>query len=166
MTVTTPKLFTPTKIGDVTVQHRVVMPPLTRYRATKTHVPTDIMVEYYAQRASTPGTLLITEATFIAAQAGGYRNVPGVWNDEQVAGWKRVSCPHVRCATFLLMVCNEQVTDAVHAQGSFIFCQLWALGRAADPEVLREEGPYPLVSASDIKMQDNTEAPRPLTVEG
>ena len=96
MTVTTPKLFTPTKIGDVTVQHRVVMPPLTRYRATKTHVPTDIMVEYYAQRASTPGTLLITEATFIAAQAGGYRNVPGVWNDEQVEGWKRVGSP--QCA--------------------------------------------------------------------
>jgi NADPH2 dehydrogenase len=91
MTVTTPKLFTPAKVGDVTLQHRIIMAPLTRNRATKEHVPTDLMVEYYAQRASTPGTLLISEATFIAPQAGGYPHVPGIWSEEQVVRWKRVN---------------------------------------------------------------------------
>jgi 2,4-dienoyl-CoA reductase-like NADH-dependent reductase (Old Yellow Enzyme family) len=90
MTVTTPKLFTSAKVGDVTLQHRIVMAPLTRTRATKDHLPTDLMIEHYAQRASTPGTLLISEATFIAPQAGGYPHIPGIWNEEQVAGWKRV----------------------------------------------------------------------------
>ena len=85
-----PKLFTPLKVGDSTLQHRVVMAPLTRFRATDKHVPTPLMAEYYAQRASTPGTLLITEATFITAWAGGYPNVPGIWNDEQIAAWKKV----------------------------------------------------------------------------
>ena len=84
------KLFTPVKVGDVTLQHRVVMAPLTRFRATKAHVPTPLMAEYYAQRASTPGTLIIAEATPISPQAGGYRHIPGIWNDEQVAGWKLV----------------------------------------------------------------------------
>jgi NADPH2 dehydrogenase len=91
MTVTTPKLFTPAKVGDVTLQHRIIMAPLTRNRATKEHVPTDLMVEYYAQRASTPGTLLISEATFIAPQAGGYPHVPGIWSEEQVVHWRRVN---------------------------------------------------------------------------
>jgi NADPH2 dehydrogenase len=91
MTVTTPKLFTSAKVGDVTLQHRIVMAPLTRNRATKEHVPTDLMVEYYAQRASTPGTLLISEATAIAPQAVGYAHIPGIWNEEQVTKWKRVS---------------------------------------------------------------------------
>ena len=70
--------------------HRIVLAPLTRYRADIAHVPTDIMAEYYAQRASVSGTLLITEATFIAAKAGGYEQVPGIWSDAQVEGWKKV----------------------------------------------------------------------------
>ena len=66
------------------------MAPLTRFRADEAHVPTSIMAEQYAQRASTPGTLLITEGTFIAAKAGGFDNVPGIWSDEQVEAWKKV----------------------------------------------------------------------------
>lgn len=58
------------------------------------------------------------------------------------------------------------MTDAVHAKGSFIYLQLWALGRAADPKVLEDEGPYPYVSASDVKMSGKPIAPRPLTLEG
>lgn len=85
-----PKLFTPFKLGGITLQHRVVLAPLTRNRADIHHVPTPMMAEYYAQRASTPGTLLITEATVIAPQAGGYKHVPGIWNEAQVAAWKRV----------------------------------------------------------------------------
>ncbi|KAL5532353.1 hypothetical protein ACEPAF_5923 [Sanghuangporus sanghuang] len=95
------KLFRPIRVGNINLVHRIVMSPMTRFRADDAHVPTDIIVEYYAQRASVPGTLLITEATFIAARAGGYDSVPGIWNDEQVAGWKKV-------------------TDAVHAQGRTI----------------------------------------------
>lgn len=89
-----PKLFTPVKIGDITLQHRVVMAPLTRDRADINHVPSPLMAEYYAQRACAPGTLLISEATFIAAQAGGYPHVPGIWNEAQIAGWKRVRYSH------------------------------------------------------------------------
>lgn len=89
-----PKLFTPIKIGDITLQHRIVMAPLTRSRADKHHVPLPLMAEYYAQRACVPGTLLISEATPIAGQAGGYEHIPGIWNDAQIAGWKRVRASH------------------------------------------------------------------------
>ena len=84
------KLFSPTKVGNCDLKHRVAMAPLTRFRANRAHVHGDLAVEYYAQRATVPGTLLITEATFISQKAGGYNNVPGIWNDEQVAAWKRV----------------------------------------------------------------------------
>ena len=70
------KLFKPIRVGNLQLSHRVVLAPLTRFRADDAHVPTDIMADYYAQRASVPGSLLITEATFIAAKAGGYDNVP------------------------------------------------------------------------------------------
>lgn len=83
-------LFTPLEVGNVTLQHRIVMSPLTRYRADADHVPSDIMVEYYSQRASTPGTLLIAEATIIAPRAGGYEHAPGIWNEQQVKAWKKV----------------------------------------------------------------------------
>ncbi|EMD33584.1 hypothetical protein CERSUDRAFT_141794 [Gelatoporia subvermispora B] len=135
-TESAPKLFQPIQVGDVQLQHRVVLAPLTRFRADKTHTHTDLAVEYYRQRASTPGTLLISEGTFINAKAGGYANVPGLWTDEQLTAWKKV-------------------TDAVHAQGSYIFCQLWALGRAANGEQLKSEDPaFDVVSASDISLKD------------
>ncbi len=86
------------------------MAPLTRMRAIKNQTPNELMVEYYAQRAS-KGGLLVTEATFIAKEAGGYPNAPGIYSQEQVAAWRKV-------------------TDAVHAKGGIIYCQLWALGRA------------------------------------
>lgn len=72
------------------LNHRVVLAPLTRYRATEEHVPLPIVAEMYAQRASIPGTLLISEATLITHQAGGYSHVPGIWSDEQIASWKEV----------------------------------------------------------------------------
>lgn len=89
MSASVPKLFQPTKVGRVNLKHRVVMAPLTRYRADEQHVHTDLGVEYYSQRGSTPGTLLITEATFIAAKAGGYANVPALETDAQVVAWKK-----------------------------------------------------------------------------
>lgn len=89
----TEALFQPLRVGLSDLQHRVALAPLTRFRADDDHVPTDLLVEYYRQRAAVPGTLLITEATYIAAKAGGYRNAPGIWNDAQIAAWKKVrSC--------------------------------------------------------------------------
>ena len=85
------KLFQPIRVGDITLGHRVVFAPLTRFRHTKTdHVALPIVKEYYAQRASTPGTLLISEATLISPEAGGYIHAPGIWSDEQISKWKEV----------------------------------------------------------------------------
>ncbi|KAF8151841.1 FMN-linked oxidoreductase, partial [Mycena galopus ATCC 62051] len=152
----TSKLFQPISLGDIVLQHRVAMAPMTRYRANEKHVPLSHVHEYYSQRASVPGTLLITEATFIAAKAGGFNHAPGIWSEDQIAKWK-------------------QVTDSVHSKGSFIYLQLWALGRTARPSELHAEDPsFPYVSASDIPLT-NTAAlrlrpateirPRPLSVQ-
>jgi len=137
------KLFTPLQVGDLTLAHRVVMAPLTRFRADDNHVHTDLAVEYYGQRAEVPGTLLITEATFIAPEAGGFDHIPGIWSDDQIAAWKKV-------------------TDAVHDRRSYIYLQLWALGRAADPKVLSREG-FPYVSSSATPLEEGKPAPRELS---
>jgi len=138
------QLFQPIQIGKQTLQHRIVLAPMTRYKAwSKTHIPSPLMKTYYSQRASAPGTLLITEATFIDARAGGFDNVPGIWNMDQVNAWK-------------------QVTDSVHAKGSFIYLQLWALGRAANAAILESEGlPYVAPSAIALKSKPDP-VPRPL----
>ncbi|RPD77002.1 NADH:flavin oxidoreductase/NADH oxidase [Lentinus tigrinus ALCF2SS1-7] len=140
------KLFQPAKVGNLELSNRVVHAPLTRFRANGAHVPTDLMVEYYKQRASYPGTLLISEATYIAPQASGMFNAPGIWSEEQIAAWKKV-------------------TDAVHAAGSYIYMQLWALGRVARVAVLKQESPdYPYVSASPIALSMSpNDVPRELT---
>ena len=89
--IATSKLFQPVQIGNITLAHRVVLAPLTRLRANTRGVHTDLAVEHYAQRASVPGTLLITEAASVCRAAEGRSpNAPGVWNDEQIAAWKRV----------------------------------------------------------------------------
>ncbi|OBT55811.1 hypothetical protein VE04_03254 [Pseudogymnoascus sp. 24MN13] len=137
-----PPLSSPMRIGNSELKHRVVMAPLTRYRADENHVPLEMVVEYYAQRASVPGTLIITEATFIAPEAGGFSCAPGIYNDAQVQAW-------------------QKVTQAVHAQGSFIYCQLWALGRAAKADILNAEG-YKVVSSSNIAMAKDAAVPEPL----
>ncbi len=89
--MTISKLFTPIQVGKSALGHRVVLAPLTRCRADAAHVHTKLAVEYYRQRASVPGTLLISEATFIAPQAGGMPHVPGIWSQEQIEAWKPVS---------------------------------------------------------------------------
>jgi NADPH2 dehydrogenase len=89
--MSTSKLFQPIQVGTVTPQHRVVMAPVTRYRGNNKHTHTNLAVEYYAARASVPGTLIISEATLIAHKATGENlHVPGIWSDEQVAAWKKV----------------------------------------------------------------------------
>jgi hypothetical protein len=69
---------------------------MTRFRADAQHVQGPLALEYYKQRTSVPGTLAITEGTIIAAQAGGYKNVPGIWSDEQISGWSKVRRPDLR----------------------------------------------------------------------
>ena len=84
------KLFQPIRVGRMDLKHRIVLSPLTRLRANKGHVHGDLALEYYTQRASTPGTLLMTEATAIHPHAGGLANIPHIYTDEQIKGWKRV----------------------------------------------------------------------------
>jgi N-ethylmaleimide reductase len=93
------KLFTAVQVGAIMLKHRVVMPPLSRLRAKwPSGVPSDLNLEYYSQRAS-DGGLIFTEATAVSSTGRGYRGAPGIYTDEQVAGWKRI-------------------TDAVHATGT------------------------------------------------
>lgn len=139
-------LFEPTRIGALSVQHRVVMAPLTRYRANEDNVPLPIVKEYYKQRASVPGSMIITEGTFISPQAGGFANVPGIWDEAQISAWR-------------------EITDAVHENGSFIVCQLWAIGRAAKADILAKTG-NKVTSASDLPIDDQSATPSPLSEEG
>lgn len=77
-------------VGNMLLAHRIAMAPLTRFRANKDHVHGDLALEYYTQRASVPGTLVITEATYIAKEAGGMAHIPGIYSENQIAAWKKV----------------------------------------------------------------------------
>ena len=129
-------LFDPIKVGDLTWPNRIVMAPLTRCRAPG-RIPTALMAEYYAQRAS--AGLIISEATAVMPQGVGYPDTPGIWSDEQVEGWK-------------------QVTQAVHAAGGRIFCQLWHVGRVSHPDHLNGDLP---VAPSAIAPQGHVSLLRP-----
>jgi N-ethylmaleimide reductase len=143
------KLFSPIKVGPYTLAHRVVMAPLTRMRSDAGDKPSDMMVRYYTQRAS-DGGLIIAEATPVSRQGYGYAMAPGVYSDDQIAGWKRV-------------------TDAVHAKGGRIFLQLWHVGRQSHPDLQPGNGapvaPSP-IRADGHAYSENGEVeftmPRPL----
>ncbi|GAB7346121.1 hypothetical protein MBLNU457_4871t1 [Dothideomycetes sp. NU457] len=137
------KLFQPLKVGSQELSNRIVMAPLTRFRADDNHVPMDMVADYYAQRASVPGTLLISEATYITSRAGGYPNIPGIQDSAQINAWKKV-------------------TDAVHAKGGIIYLQLWALGRTANADYLKSQN-LDLVAPSALAMNDKAPTPRALT---
>lgn len=113
-------LFDPIQVGDLTWPNRIVMAPLTRCRSSVGRVPNALMAEYYAQRAS--AGLILSEATSIMPMGVGYPDSPGIWSDEQVAGW-------------------QNVTRAVHAAGGRIFMQLWHVGRISHPDHLGGELP-------------------------
>lgn len=143
--MTSSKLFQPLSIGNLSLNHRLALAPLTRFRASDDHVPLQMAIEYYKQRSSVSGTLLITEGTLISPSDGGYSNVPGIWNLDQINAWR-------------------PVTDAVHKNGSYIFVQLWALGRAATPEVAAQEG-ITISGADAIPATPDSITPRRLTIE-
>lgn len=136
-------IFKPITVGKMQLKNRLALPPLTRSRATEDHVPTPVMAEYYSQRSSEPGTLIVAEATIIKGQAGGYRTVPGIWTKAQIDGWK-------------------PVVDAIHKNKSYVFVQLWALGRAAVPEFLAVDG-FDYVAPSAVAIKDKFYADTHLT---
>jgi 2,4-dienoyl-CoA reductase-like NADH-dependent reductase (Old Yellow Enzyme family) len=131
-------LFDPIQVGALALPNRIIMAPLTRSRAGGRRVPNAMMAEYYVQRAS--AGLIISEATSVTPMGVGYADTPGIWSDEQVAGWK-------------------QVTDAVHAAGGRIVLQLWHVGRISDPIFL--DGAQP-VAPSAIKPKGHVSLVRPV----
>jgi len=131
------ELNSPLTLGALELKNRVIMAPLTRNRATADRVPTPMMVEYYAQRAS--AGLIISEATVISEEANGYLNTPGLFTDAQVEGWKKV-------------------TQAVHEKGGLIVAQLWHVGRVSHPDLLNGETP---VSASSVQQAGHVSLLRP-----
>lgn len=113
-----PSLFDAVDLGAIHAPNRILMAPLTRGRADRDAVPTALMVEYYAQRAS--AGLIISEATGISREGLGWPFAPGLWTDAQVAAWR-------------------PVTDAVHAAGGRIVAQLWHMGRQVHSSVTGEQ---------------------------
>lgn len=110
-----PTLFDPIALGPYTLRNRIFMAPMTRGRATAEGVPTEIMVEYYRQRAT--AGLIISEATAISPQGVGWLGAPGIYTDAHEQGWR-------------------PVTKAVHDAGGRIFLQLWHMGRVSHPDFL------------------------------
>jgi len=135
-----PTLFDPLKAGALTLPNRILMAPLTRSRATEdARNPTDLAVKYYRQRAS--AGLIFTEATSVTPRGVGYAATPGIWSDEQVEGWKKI-------------------TAAVHGAGGRIALQLWHVGRISHPLFLNGELPE---SASAVKPAGRVSLVRPET---
>ncbi|WP_282338959.1 alkene reductase [Pseudomonas sp. PS02288] len=133
-----PTLFDPIKVGDLELPNRIIMAPLTRCRADVGRVPNALMAEYYVQRAS--AGLIISEATSVTPLGVGYPDTPGIWSEEQVAGW-------------------SNITQAVHANGGRIVLQLWHVGRISDPLYLDGELP---VAPSALKPAGHVSLVRPM----
>ena len=113
-----PSLFDPIQLGAIAAPNRILMAPLTRGRATRSHVPTAMMADYYSQRAG--AGLIITEATGISRQGLGWPYAPGLWSDEQTEAW-------------------AGIVQAVHAAGGRIVAQLWHMGRQVHSSVTGEQ---------------------------
>ena len=125
-------LLEPVMLGDLPLKNRVVMAPMTRTRAANPgHVPTELMRDYYAQRAS--AGLIISEGTWVSEHSQGWYGVPGVYNHEQGAAWRKI-------------------TDAVHSAGGRIFVQLWHQGSVSLPEFF-PDGRLPLAPSAVNPMQ-------------
>lgn len=127
----TDSLFQPIQLGKLTLNNRIVMPPMTRSRASQPgNTANQMMAKYYAQRAS--AGLIVAEGTQISAMGQGYAWTPGIYTTEQVQGWKLV-------------------TDAVHNNGGTIFAQLWHVGRVTHPDNIGGQQP---ISSSPLKAEN------------
>src|SRR5664279_2138701 len=134
-----PSLLDPIQIGDIILPNRVIMSPLTRLRGTPEHIPTELMIEYYTQRAT--AGLIISEGIPVVPQGVGYANVPGIWSPQQTEAWK-------------------PVTESVHRAGGRIFAQIWHVGRISDPRFLEGEIP---VAPSAIRPAGHVSLVRPVS---
>lgn len=121
------KILTPFKLGPSQLNHRIVMPPLTRMRASRDGIPSPFAAKYYGQR-STEGGLIIAEATQISQQGQGYPQTPGIYTAEQVGGWK-------------------PIVEAVKAKGGIFFLQLWHVGRISHSS-LQANGGLPVAPSA------------------
>ena len=138
------------QLGNLKLKNRVVMAPMTRGRATNTDlVPTPLMAEYYAQRAT--AGLILTEGTWVSSKAIGFINVPGIYTERQIAGWKLI-------------------TKAVHENSGLIFSQLGHIGSATHPDFFDGELPSgpsavnPQMQSYTPKGFKDTQTPRAFTV--
>jgi N-ethylmaleimide reductase len=125
-------LFDGFALGGLRLPNRIVMSAMTRTRASEDGVPTDLMRDYYVQRAS--AGLIVTECTQVSEQGHGIIRAPGLHRDDQIAGWRRI-------------------TDAVHQAGGRIYCQLWHCGRVAHPDMRSGQqpvGPSPIPATGDF----------------
>ncbi len=129
-------IFSSITLGDYQLSNRIFMAPLTRGRAVDNGVPNAIMAEYYGQRAS--AGLIIAEATAVTKSGLGWMNAPGIYNDEQQAGWK-------------------DIAEAVHEKNGRIFVQLWHMGSIVHPDFIDGELP---VSSSAVKQQGSLTTPK------
>jgi len=136
-------LFQPMQLGNLTLKNRIVMPPMTRSRATQPgNLANEMMATYYAQRAT--AGLIVAEGTQISEMGQGYAWTPGIYSSEQIAGWKKV-------------------TDAVHAKDGVIFAQLWHVGRVTHPDNIG--GKQPISSSQmaaknvQVFVDNGTDAP-------
>ena len=144
-------LFDKLTIGNTELGNRILYAPMTRSRANDEGVQPDFVAEYYGQRAT--AGLLITEATNVSAMAKGYVRTPGIYTDEQIASWRKV-------------------TERVHAEGGKIFLQTFHTGRIALPDLLPENAQPVAPSAVAAAGQNYTDAgmkdfvvPRPLETD-
>jgi N-ethylmaleimide reductase len=125
-------LFDRLDLKGLPLSNRVVMSAMTRTRATEDDVPTDVMRDYYVQRAS--AGLIVTECTQVSDQAHGIIRAPGLHRADQIAAWR-------------------EITNAVHAAGGRIYCQIWHCGRVAHPDMRGGEqpvGPSPIPATGDF----------------
>lgn len=128
-------LFKPIKVGDVVLSNRLVIPPLSRLRATRDNIPTDIMQQYYDERSKTPGSLVISEATLIAPDI--LRYVPGIYSKQQALAWQKIA-------------------EKVHENKSFLSVQIWSLGRVSDIETLDSDSFINFLDPSCLCINDET----------
>ncbi|KAJ3075263.1 hypothetical protein HDU98_008739 [Podochytrium sp. JEL0797] len=135
-----PRLFSPINVAGNALQHRIVLGPMTRHRALardsdgNENVPSDLMVEYYSQRASAGG-LLITEATCISPETRFHANAPGIYSDAQIRAWKKV-------------------TNAVHRKGAVMFVQLRHSGFAGNLSFNKDPSSPPTSSLREIASRE------------
>lgn len=143
------KLLSPTKLGSVDMENRVVMAPMTRSRAIG-NIPNELMAEYYRQRSG--AGLIITEGTSPSPNGLGYARIPGIYSKPQVEGWKKV-------------------TSAVHKGGGKIFVQLMHTGRISHllnmPEGSQIIAPSAVKAAgqifTDSQMLQDFQVPKEMT---